>query len=114
MAGAGGMQQSQAQATRNGIQALESAFTGVQNCRQDVENMKFNLASGLKGSDGKAFQDLLKLWDDQAEIISRNVRDMVDTLNETLRVQGMTQGSNNEAVNTAYHQSQAVFDALQG
>ncbi|MET9442311.1 hypothetical protein [Streptomyces sp. NPDC006610] len=109
-----GFQQSEEQATRNGIQALESAFTGVQNCRQDVENMKFNLASGLKGSDGKAFQDLLKLWDDQAEIISRNVRDMVDTLNETLRVQGLTQGSNNESINNAYTQSQSIFDALQG
>jgi early secretory antigenic target protein ESAT-6 len=109
-----GFQQSEEQATRNGIQALESAFTGVQNCRQDVENMKFNLASGLKGSDGKAFQDLLKLWDDQAEIISRNVRDMVDTLNETLRVQGLTQGSNNEAINNSYTQSQSVFDALSG
>ncbi|MEU3557060.1 hypothetical protein [Streptomyces fragilis] len=109
-----GFQQSEEQATRNGIQALESAFTGVQNCRQDVENMKFNLASGLKGSDGKAFQDLLKLWDDQAEIISRNVREMVDTLNETLRVQGLTQGSNSEAINTSYTQSQAVFDALSG
>ncbi|MCP3770687.1 MULTISPECIES: hypothetical protein [Streptomyces] len=109
-----GFQQSEEQATRNGIQALESAFTGVQNCRQDVENMKFNLASGLKGSDGKAFQDLLKLWDDQAEIISRNVRDMVDTLNETLRVQGLTQGSNSEAINNSYTQSQSVFDALSG
>ena len=109
-----GFQQSEEQATRNGIQALESAFTGVQNCRQDVENMKFNLASGLKGTDGKAFQDLLKLWDDQAEIISKNVRDMVDTLNETLRVQGLTQGSNNDSINSAYTQSQSIFDTLQG
>lgn len=109
-----GFQQSQEQATRNGIMALEQAFTGVQNCRQDVENMKFNLSSGLKGSDGKAFQDLLKLWDDQAEVISRNVRDMVDTLNETLRTQGLTQGSNNESISTAYNQSQSVFDTLSG
>ncbi|MEU8522906.1 hypothetical protein [Streptomyces sp. NBC_01216] len=109
-----GFQRSEEQATRNGIQALEMAFTGVQNCRQDVESMKFNLASGLKGSDGKAFQDLLKLWDDQAEVISKNVRDMVDTLNETLQQQGLTQGSNNDSINTAYNQSQSVFDALKG
>ncbi|MEU3185081.1 hypothetical protein ABZ707_12895 [Streptomyces sp. NPDC006923] len=109
-----GMQQSEARATQNGVNALEQAFTGIQNSRQDVENMKFNLASGLKGSDGKAYQDLLKQWDDQAEIISRNVREMIDTLNETLRQQGLTQGSSNEAINQAYSQSQSVFDALHG
>ncbi|MFF2525166.1 hypothetical protein [Streptomyces liangshanensis] len=109
-----GMQQSEAQATRNGVQALEQAFTGIQNCRRDVENMKFNLSSGLKGTDGKAFQDLLKQWDDQAEVISRNVMSMVDTLNETLKQQGMVQGASNEAINQAYSQSQSVFDALRG
>lgn len=109
-----GMQQSEERATRNGINALEQAFTGIQNCRQDVENMKHNLASGLKGSDGKAYQDLLKQWDDQAEIISRNVQEMIETLNETLRQQNLTQGSSNEAINQAYNQSQAVFDALRG
>ncbi|NBM15788.1 hypothetical protein [Streptomyces sp. GC420] len=109
-----GMQQSEVRSTRNGIQALEQAFTGIQNCRRDVESMKHNLASGLKGSDGKAYQDLLKQWDDQAEVISVNVREMIDTLNETLRTQGLTQGSSNEAINQAYSGSQAVFDALKG
>ncbi|GGZ00851.1 hypothetical protein [Streptomyces poonensis] len=109
-----GMQQSEERATRNGVQALEQAFSGIQNCRQDVENMKHNLASGLKGSDGKAYQDLLKLWDDQAEVISTNVRDMIETLNETLRAQGLAQGSSNEAINQAYSGSQAIFDALKG
>ncbi|WP_299531691.1 hypothetical protein [uncultured Streptomyces sp.] len=109
-----GMQQSEVQATRNGINALEQAFTGIQNCRQDVENMKHNLASGLKGSDGKAYQDLLKQWDDQAEVISANVREMIDTMNETLRTQGLTQGASNDAINQAYNGSQAIFDALRG
>ncbi|MFE6777595.1 hypothetical protein [Streptomyces sp. NPDC057702] len=109
-----GMQQSEARATQNGIQALEQAFTGVQNCRRDVENMKFNLASGLKGSDGRAYQELLRQWDDQAEVISVNVRDMINTLTETLRQQGVTQQSSNESIHQAYNQSQSVFDALKG
>ncbi|MBB5939704.1 hypothetical protein [Streptomyces zagrosensis] len=109
-----GMQQSEAGATQNGIQALEQAFTGVQNCRQDVENMKFNLASGLKGSVGKEYRDLLQQWDEQAEIISINVRDMVETLTETLRTQGHTETTSNDSIRQAYSQSQSVFDALKG
>ncbi|MFI1727860.1 hypothetical protein ACH40E_01185 [Streptomyces acidicola] len=108
------MQQSEVSATRNGINALEQAFTGVQNSRQDVENTKVNLASGHQGADGKAYQDLLQLWDEQAEVISRNLRDMVNSLNETLREQGIAQGSANDSINQAYNQSQAVFDALSG
>jgi uncharacterized protein YukE len=109
-----GVQQSQAQATTNGVNALEMAFSGIQKCRQDVENMKFNLSSGYKGSDGGAFQDLLRRWDDQAEVISKNVRDMVDTLNDTLKQQGLQQGSNNDSVQQAYNQSESVFNALSG
>ncbi|MEV0850170.1 hypothetical protein AB0J21_30590 [Streptomyces sp. NPDC049954] len=109
-----GMQQSEERATRNGISALEQAFTGIQNSRQDVESTKWNMAQTLKGSDGKAYQDLLAQWDEQAEIISRNVRDMIDQLNETLTQQGLTQGSSHDSVDQAYHQSDAVFDALSG
>ncbi|MCX4765865.1 hypothetical protein OG562_33790 [Streptomyces sp. NBC_01275] len=90
------------------------AFTSVQTRRQDLENTKLNLAKGHQGSDGKAYQELLALWDEQAEVISRNLRDMIDTLNETLKQQGIAQGSANDSVNQAYNQSQSVFDALSG
>ncbi|MGW1781779.1 WXG100 family type VII secretion target [Streptomyces sp. NPDC002143] len=108
------LQQSQVRDTQNGINALEQAFTSVQTRRQDLENTKANLATSHQGSDGKAYQDLLALWDEQAEVISRNLRDMINTLNETLRQQGIAQGSANDSVNQAYNQSQSVFDALSG
>ena len=44
-----GKQQSEEQATRNGVTALEQAFAGVQRCRQDVDNMKNTLSSGYAG-----------------------------------------------------------------
>jgi uncharacterized protein YukE len=109
-----GMQRAEEQATRNGIQALEMAFSGVQSRRQDVENTKHGMISALQGSDGGAFQKLLDSWDEHAEIISKNLQDMINQLNETLRAQGMTQGSSNEAINQAYSQSQSIFDNLMG
>lgn len=109
-----GMQRSEEQGTRNGIQALEMAFSGVQSRRQDVESTKHGMMSALQGSDGGAFQKLLDSWDEHAEIISKNLQDMINQLNETLRAKGMTQGSSNEAINQAYSQSQTIFDGLMG
>lgn len=109
-----GMQRSDEQGTRNGIQALEMAFSGVQSRRQDVESTKHGMMSALQGSDGGAFQKLLDSWDEHAEIISKNLQDMINQLNETLSSKGMTQGSSNEAVNQAYSQSQTIFDGLMG
>ena len=111
---AGPQQTSQVQKTQNGVTALESAFTGVQTARQDVENMKHNLSQGYAGSDGGRFQKLLDRWDEQAEIISGNLRSMIETLNETLRAQGIQQGSANDAIQQAYDRSDAIFNALAG
>ncbi|MER8235783.1 hypothetical protein ACIRQY_02090 [Streptomyces sp. NPDC101490] len=109
-----GVQRAEEQATRNGIQALEMAYSGVQSRRQDVENTKHGMTAALQGSDGLSFQRLLDSWDEHAEVISKNLKDMIDQLNETLRSQGMAQGSSNEAINQAYSQSQSVFDNLMG
>ncbi|ADI05032.1 hypothetical protein ACFV2X_23720 [Streptomyces sp. NPDC059679] len=111
---ANGMQQSEESATRNGIQALEMAFSGVMKCRQDVESTKSNLMTHYKGSDGGAFRDLVTSWEEKADVILTNVQDMIETLNQTLVEQGKQQGSSNEAINQAYSQSDAVFDTLTG
>jgi hypothetical protein len=111
---ANGMQQSEESATRNGIQALEMAFSGIVKCRQDVESTKNNLMSHYKGSDGGAFRDLVTSWEEKADVILTNVQDMIETLNQTLVEQGKQQGSSNEAINQAYSQSDAVFDTLTG
>ncbi|GLY86786.1 hypothetical protein [Actinoallomurus iriomotensis] len=111
---ANGMQQSQVSATKNGINALEQAFTGITKIRQDVESTRFNLASGYKGSDGGKFGDLVNGWEQQCDVILGNLRDMVDKLNQTLTAQHQQQGSSNEQINQAYSQSQSVFDALHG
>lgn len=108
------MQQSQVSATKNGINALEQAFTGITKIRQDVESTRHNLASGYKGTDGGAFGDLINGWEQQCDVILTNLRDMVDKLNTTLQKQHQQQGSSNEQINQAYNQSEAVFNALHG
>jgi early secretory antigenic target protein ESAT-6 len=109
-----GMQQSAEHATRNGIQALEMANSGILRCRQDVEATRFNLSTAYKGSDGGAFGNLIKAWEEQADIILKNIEDMVTALNQTLAEKGVQQGSANDAINTAYGKSTQVFDTLTG
>ncbi|GAA0328624.1 hypothetical protein NE235_20350 [Actinoallomurus spadix] len=108
------MQQSQVRATQNGIKALEMAFSGITRIRQDVQSTRFNLAAGYQGKDGWSFQKLVESWEDQADIILRNLRDMVNKLNDTLTAQHQQQGSANDQINQGYQQAQAVFDALHG
>jgi uncharacterized protein YukE len=108
------MQQSEVRATKNGIQALEMAYTGITKIKQDVEATRFNLASGYKGSDGQAFQDLVTSWEQQADVVLKNLQDMVDKLNQTLTSQHQQQGSSNDQINQGYQQAQAVFNALHG
>jgi uncharacterized protein YukE len=109
-----GLQQSQVTATKNGINALEQAFTGITKIRQDVESTRHNLASGYKGSDGQKFGDLVNSWEQQADVILRNLQDMVDKLNQTLAKQQQQQGSSNDQINQSYHQAEAVFNTLHG
>ncbi|WP_210592173.1 hypothetical protein [Streptomyces sp. GESEQ-35] len=98
--------------TRKGINALEQAFSAVQRSRQDVETTKMN--TGLGGSVGGKYYDLLQKWDEHAETISRSLNNMIEELNNTLRGSGLTEGSTNESVNQEYQRSESVFNALNG
>lgn len=108
------LQQSEERATRNGIQALQMAFSGVLRCQQEVQNTKGNLGTSYGGSDGGKFQQLLEQWDSHADTIMINLDRMVDELNETLREQGLAQGSAEQKINEEYSRSTAVFDELNG
>ncbi|MFJ4274320.1 hypothetical protein ACIP29_27620 [Streptomyces coelicoflavus] len=109
-----GMQQSEESATRNGVQALEMAFSGVLRSRQDVEATKNNLMLHYQGGDGGKFAALVTHWEERADTILTNVQDMIEALNHTLTEQGKQQGSANAAIDQTYSQSDAVFDTLAG
>ncbi|MBU6533106.1 WXG100 family type VII secretion target [Streptomyces sp. NPDC057245] len=108
------MQQSEEGATRNGVLALEQAFTGVQRCQQDVQSTAQTLASSYQGADGGKYKQLLEQWDGHVDTILLNLDRMVDQLNETLQEHTGQQGANNEAIDSAYSRATAVFDELNG
>jgi uncharacterized protein YukE len=105
-------QQSSETSTRNGIMALETAYSSIQSSLQDVENTKNNLASNYMGSDGGKYGQLLDQWDDQVTIILKNLNDMIDKLNQSLAEHGKMQGSAHEAIDSGFSASQAAFEAL--
>ncbi|KUN29796.1 hypothetical protein AQJ23_03360 [Streptomyces antibioticus] len=111
---AGNGQQSSEQSTRNGIQALEMAFSGILKARQDVDATRANLSAGYQGSDGGQFGALLKDWDDQCDVILKNLDGMVQALNTSLAQHGKAQGASNDAINQAYNASQSAFNQLTG
>ncbi|MEN8654025.1 hypothetical protein ABCR94_26325 [Streptomyces sp. 21So2-11] len=108
------MQQSEEHATRNGIMALEQAFSGVQACQRDVQTTSQNLAANYGGSDGGKYKQLLEQWDGHVDTILISLDRMVDELNTTLTEHGKVQGSTNETIDAEYSRSTAVFDELNG
>ncbi|MFJ8027540.1 hypothetical protein [Streptomyces sp. NPDC096311] len=109
-----GVQQSNESSTRNGISALETAYSAVQRSLQDVESTKNNLSRAYQGSDGGAYGKLLDLWDDQVVIILKNLEDMIDKLNTSLVQHNLAQGSGRESIDQAFSASEAAFNALSG
>lgn len=108
------MQQSEEQATRGGIMALETAFSDISRRQHDVQSTAGNLANSYQGADGGKFKQLMETWDGHVDTILINLDRMVDELNETLREQGLVQGSSSEAIDAEYSRSTAVFDELNG
>ena len=108
------MQQSEEQSTRNGIMALEQAFTSIQQRQQDVQTTGQDLAASYGGADGGKFKQLLETWDGHVDTILINLDRMVDELNGTLSEHGLMQGTASESIDTEYSRSTAVFDELNG
>jgi uncharacterized protein YukE len=111
---AGDGQQSSEQSTRNGIQALETAFSGIMKIRSDVDGTRSTLGSGYQGSDGGQYGQLLTQWDGQCNVILKNLEDVIDRLNQSLTEHQKTQGSSNDSINQAFNSSQSAFDQLVG
>lgn len=108
------MQKSSRTATVNGIKALDMALKGIDRIRKDVDGTGAQLMAGYRGVDGGQFQKLLKQWDEQAGIIAKNLNDMMEELNNTLREHGETQRTTTDWVTSSSQKSSAAFDALTG
>lgn len=104
------MQQSEEQATRNGIGSLETAFSSILASQQHVQTTAMNVGYG--GRDGQKFKLMLDTWDGHVDRILLSLDQMVDELNNTLTEHGELQGSTSDAIDAEYSRSTAVFDQL--
>ncbi|WP_327113385.1 hypothetical protein OG206_07110 [Streptomyces sp. NBC_01341] len=105
-------QQSSEKATRNGINALQQAYSGVQRSKQDVDTTRGGLDNAFQGSDGSAYSQLLQAWDEKANVILRNLNDMITQLNNTLIQHSKVQGASNDAILASAKQSDSTFNTM--
>ncbi|MEU1695056.1 hypothetical protein [Streptomyces hirsutus] len=108
------MQQSSREATSNGIKALGMALGGISNIRKDVDATGAKLTAGYGGVDGKGFRDLLVKWQEQAEIIAKNLGEMEEELINTMKEHGQAQATATDLVGGASQRTSTVFDVLSG
>jgi hypothetical protein len=92
---------SNAQATRNGILALQQALAGVKRAQSDVLGTGENLSAGYRGGDGHAYQNLLTQWNGHCEVILKSLQDMINELENTGTQKARLQQANQDAINQA-------------
>ncbi|MFH8625919.1 hypothetical protein ACH4A8_29215 [Streptomyces vietnamensis] len=94
--------------------ALESARTGVRRCRTDVEATRIDLNAGYKGSDGRAYSDLIEDWEIQVDKILVNLDEMITNLRTNVQEVNKNQQAVNEAIRNARGNGDATYHALMG
>ncbi|WP_406841740.1 hypothetical protein ACICHK_42810 (plasmid) [Streptomyces sp. AHU1] len=88
-------------ATRNGIHALDQAYKAISKCKGDVDSTAGNLANSYKGADGAAYTQLLQSWDAQANVILKNLSEMMDALDQSLKQHGKTVEAHSNWISSA-------------
>ncbi|MER7539029.1 hypothetical protein ABTX77_30225 [Streptomyces sp. NPDC097704] len=94
--------------------ALESARTGVRRCRADVESTRIDLNTGYKGSDGRAYSELIGDWETQVDKILGNLDEMIVNLQTNVQEVNRNQQAVNEAINNARATGNPTYHALMG
>ncbi|MFF2210624.1 BAR domain-containing protein [Streptomyces antibioticus] len=108
------LQQSSAASTTAGINALTMAHQGILRCKSDVDTTAGNLAVAYSANsaDGREFQNLLKQWDDQAQIILNKLQGLIDRLNLTLQTHNTTQSNLTDMIRSSTSASDAAYNQL--
>ncbi|MER5276850.1 hypothetical protein ABT025_13960 [Streptomyces sp. NPDC002809] len=109
----GNLQTSSQAENQKGYQALDQAKRGVQRAQEDVKTTMQGLISAYGGQDGGAFQRLLADWSQQVDLITKNVGDMMQKLEETGVQQRSLQTQTTDTITSA-GKSNSVFDTLTG
>ncbi|MFE4588291.1 hypothetical protein [Streptomyces laurentii] len=107
----GSIQTSSQSENQKGYNALSMAQSGIKQSQEDVRTTMGGLMAAYGGQDGGAYQRLLADWSGQVDIITRNIGQMMDKLQETGILQQNVQGQNTEVILSS-GRSNDVFDAL--
>ena len=101
-------------ATRQGIAALEEAQSSVSTAQESVEADRQDLTAVYRGVDGAKFSELLEKWNNNVNIIQKNLTTMIAELQNSMEGQQATQSQSVDGINTQSSQSDNVFDELSG
>lgn len=107
----GSIQTSAQSENEKGYTALSMVKSGIQQSQQEVRTTMGTLMAAYGGQDGGAFQRLLADWNAQVDIITKNVGEMMQKLQETGVQQRNLQQHTTDTILTS-GRSQNVFDQL--
>ncbi|MEN8651639.1 hypothetical protein ABCR94_13670 [Streptomyces sp. 21So2-11] len=107
----GNLQTSTQAENEKGYTALTNVKSGIQQSQQEVQTTMGSLMSAYGGQDGGAFQRLLSDWNGQVDLITKNIGEMMQKLQDTGVQQRNTQQQTTDAIQTS-SKSNDVFNQL--
>ncbi|MGW2841529.1 hypothetical protein ACWCWD_27505 [Streptomyces sp. NPDC001493] len=97
----GNLQTSSQSENQEGYNALSTVQSGIKQSQEEVRTTMSGLIHAYGGQDGGAYQRLLADWNGQVDIITRNINQMMEQLQETGVLQRGLQGQNTETIVTS-------------
>lgn len=107
----GNLQTSSQSENQKGYHALSTVQSGIKQSQDEVRTTMNGLMAAYGGQDGGAYQRLLADWSGQVDIITKNINQMMEQLQETGVLQRGLQGRTTEAIQTS-SRSNDVFAEL--
>ncbi|MFJ2705094.1 hypothetical protein ACIO3R_18060 [Streptomyces sp. NPDC087428] len=107
----GNLQTSSQSENQKGYTALSTVQSGIKQSQEEVRTTMSGLMSAYGGQDGGAYQRLLTDWSGQVDIITKNIGQMIEKLQETGVLQRGLQGRTTETIQSS-SRSNDVFGQL--
>ncbi|MBO0914961.1 hypothetical protein OG322_06260 [Streptomyces sp. NBC_01260] len=107
----GNLQTSSQSENQKGYTALSTVQSGIKQSQEEVRTTMSGLMAAYGGQDGGAYQRLLTDWSGQVDIITKNIGQMIEKLQETGVLQRGLQGQTTETIQSS-SRSNDVFGQL--
>ncbi|MFF0742976.1 hypothetical protein ACFYVL_21510 [Streptomyces sp. NPDC004111] len=107
----GNLQTSSQSENQKGLNALGMVHSGIKTSQEEVRTTMGSLMDAYGGQDGGAFQRLLTDWSSQVDIITKNINEMMQKLQETGTLQRNLQNQTTDSIQVS-SRSNDVFASL--